>query len=59
MTDGERAVWIAVYAASWHESTGQEIGVVLDESRARWCARQATKALDALRGIVDSVEVLK
>jgi len=49
MTTGERALWLAVFGASWHQSTGAPMGVVTDLDRARWCATQASRALEALR----------
>jgi len=50
MTPGERSLWRAVYAASWHQSTGSPAwGVVGDGERAAWCAKQAGRALEALR----------
>jgi hypothetical protein len=49
MTPGERSLWRAVYAASWHQSTGAPMGAVTDLDRARWCATQASRALEALR----------
>jgi hypothetical protein len=48
MTPGERSLWRAVYAASWHQSTGAPMGAVTDEMRAEWCAQQATRAVNAL-----------
>jgi len=55
MTPGERSLWLAVYAASWHVSTGRpHLGHFTDEDRARWCAQQASKALEALRRAVSS-----
>lgn len=49
MTPGERAIWLAVFGASWHQSTGGPMGKVEDSDRARWCAMQAGRALEALR----------
>lgn len=51
MTQSEKAVWIAVYAASWHKTVGGEPGLVSDEDRARYAARQAGMALRALKAI--------
>ena len=53
MTEGERAIWRAVYAASWHQPICGGPGTVNDVDRARWCAMQACHALDALRVIAD------
>jgi hypothetical protein len=55
MTPGERSLWRAVYAASWHQSTGAPMGKVEDCERARWCATQADRALEAARGLVAKV----
>lgn len=49
MTDGEKAQWRALFAAHWNESTGGPAGVVDDCDRARYAARQASRALDALK----------
>lgn len=49
MTPGERSLWLSVYAASWHQSTGGPIGVVDDCDRARYAAGQASRALAALK----------
>lgn len=54
MTDGERTVWAAVYATSWHQSMGGVPGVVNDRERSRWACRQAERALDALRDVGES-----
>jgi hypothetical protein len=57
MTPGERAIWVALYAASWHQpsgsATGVMAGVVADDDRARWCAQQANRGLAALKQIAD------
>jgi hypothetical protein len=48
MTAGENALWIAVYASSWHVSIGRlSPGSVTDDERARWCMAQADRALKA------------
>lgn len=53
MTAGERDLWRAIYAASWHTSSGHYgIGKVHDADRALWSARQADRALRALRDLV-------
>lgn len=51
MTPGERSLWRALFAAHWNESTGGPAGVVDDCDRARYAARQASRALDALRAV--------
>lgn len=53
MTPAERAVWIAVYAASWHAPGAYPIGHVGDVDRARWSVKQASRAVDALRGVAE------
>lgn len=52
MTPGERSLWRALFAAHWNESTGGPAGVVDDCDRARYAARQASRALDALRAAI-------
>jgi hypothetical protein len=50
VTAGERALWIAVYAASWHQPTCRPSpGVVTDDERARWCMAQADRAVNSSR----------
>lgn len=49
MTPGERALWIAVFGASWHQSTGGQMGKVSDDSRALFCMAQADRAVTAVR----------
>jgi hypothetical protein len=51
MTPGERALWLAVFAASWHQSTGGPMGRVSDESRALFCMAQADRAVNAARRV--------
>lgn len=51
MTPGERSLWLAVYAASWHQPTCGPIGVVSDEDRARWCMAQADRCVNASRAV--------
>lgn len=53
MTDIERQVWIAVYAACWPNSHSTVPGIVPDAERAQWCAVQANKALDSLRVLAE------
>jgi hypothetical protein len=53
MTPGELSLWRAVYAASWHQPTGAPMGAVTDGDRAMWSARQAMRAVNALRGLVE------
>ena len=50
MTPGERTLWLAVFGASWHQSTGGPAGKVSDESRALFCMAQADRAVNAVRG---------
>jgi len=52
MTAGERDLWRAVYAASWH-GTGWRaaLGAVSDVERARWSAGQSDRAIESLRAI--------
>lgn len=57
MTAGERAVWIAVYAASWHASGAHPIGQVTDTDRAARCAQQAGRAVDALRTVAGRADL--
>lgn len=51
MTAGERSLWLAVYAASWHVTMGGPVGAPTDWDRARWCAGQASRAVDALKAV--------
>lgn len=53
MTDGDKHQWRALFAAHWNESTGGPAGVVDDCDRARFAARQASRALDALRAVTN------
>lgn len=53
MTTSEKQVWVALYATAWFQSAGGPLGHVTDEKRAEWCARQANRALDALKLIAD------
>lgn len=60
MTPGAIDMWRALFAASWHQ-TGWKAGtgLVSDDERARWCAREAARALDALHAIADAADGTK
>lgn len=52
MTPALRSLWLAVFAATWHETTHSPAGSVTDEQRAFHCMAQADRAVDAVRGLV-------
>jgi hypothetical protein len=54
MTPGERDLWRAADAASWHQSTGAPMGHVTDDMRALWSATQAWRAVRALGAVAES-----
>jgi hypothetical protein len=54
MTPGERSLWCAVYAASWHQPTSAPMGAVTDDMRALWSATQAWRAVRALGAVAES-----
>ena len=59
MTDGERAIWAAAYAASWHQSMGRGIyGTPTDVDRAKWCAEQADDALHSIKRAAMNFELV-
>jgi hypothetical protein len=55
MTPGERALWLAVFGASWRQSTGGPMGLVTDEHRVMFCLAQADRAVAAVRAADVSV----
>lgn len=62
MTAGELQLWIAVFAASWHQPIPRATpGPVTDHERAAYAAAQATRAVAALRGLESdaAAEVLR
>jgi len=60
VTAGECDLWRQAYAASWHVSGWRASpGPVSDFERARWAARQADRALEALRAIASGSDVAK
>lgn len=48
MTPALHSLWLAVFAASWHQSTGRPMGYVTDEDRAIWCMANADRAVNAV-----------
>lgn len=50
MTDGERMVWAATYAAGWYQSTGAGPGLI---TQARFAMRHARLAVEQLRMTLD------
>lgn len=52
MTPGERSLWLAVYAASWHQPICRVVpGIVTDDERAIWCMAQADRCVNASRAV--------
>jgi hypothetical protein len=49
MTPGERALWLAVFGASWHQSTGNPSGHVDDGARAVRAMATADRAVNAVQ----------
>lgn len=59
MTEGEKAVWRAVYAVAWFQPTGRvEPGVVTDDERATFAGMQAFRAVMAFRALASESDAV-
>jgi hypothetical protein len=56
MTPGERALWLAVFGASWHQSTGGPMGHMIDARRCEWCVAQADRAVAAMMALISDLQ---